>query len=127
MASSREKNVLSIADGAAIGPEMNELYQFMKLHPAACCYLPESFEWLILKSGLIDGNAIQKILSHPEEHIDSTDYFSWERFFTALLTEYTRDSYLSYSKAKLNDAYLNEKPKAAILSEIEGIDFSAPR
>ena len=124
MINSGERNVMAIADGAAIGPEMNELYQFLKSHPDAGCYLPESFEWLILKSGLIDGKEIQEILKCPEEHIESEKYFSWERFFTALLTERTKNSYLSYSKTKLNEAYLNEKPKTAILHTVEGIDFS---
>ena len=29
-------------------------------------YLPESFEWIILKSGLIGGKEIQAILEEPE-------------------------------------------------------------
>ena len=116
--------MLSIADGAAIGPEMNELFQFMKAHPTVSCYLPESFEWLILKSGIVDGSAIQEILDHPEDHIESKDYFSWERFFTTLLTESTKDSYLRYHKANLNKTYLSDKNKAAILRQVEGVTFN---
>lgn len=37
------ESVLVIADGAAIGPEMNELYQMMCHKPKVKCYLPESF------------------------------------------------------------------------------------
>ncbi len=36
------------------------LEKLMNANPRIHCYLPESFEWLILKSGLIDGNKIQK-------------------------------------------------------------------
>lgn len=124
MAEAEGKNILAIADGAAIGPEMNELYQFMKHTPLAKCYLPESFEWLILKSGLIDGRTIQIILEHPENYVDSEKFFSWERYFTALLIDYSQDSYLKYNKRKLNEAYLLEKPKNSILNVIHGIDFS---
>lgn len=124
MAATEQSHILAIADGAAIGAEMNELYQFMKYNPSAKCYLPESFEWLILKSGLIDGKTVQDILNHPEDFINSENYFSWEQFFTAVLIEYSQDTYLKYSKRILNEAYLHEKNKTAIIHLIEGIDFS---
>lgn len=118
-----QENILIIADGASIGPEMNNLFQFMQTHPHTKCYLPESFEWLILKSGLIDGNEVFNILSHPQDFIESQEYFSWERFFTATLIHYTQNTYLSYSKHKLNEYYLHEKSKKAILNVIEGISL----
>lgn len=118
-----KESTLVIADGAAIGAEMNELYQLMYHKPAVKCYLPESFEWIILKSGIIDGKNLQDILNHPEDFIESQTYFSWERFFTALLVEYTQDSYLKYNKKKLNKAYLHEKTKQTILNVMEGVNF----
>lgn len=118
-----KKPALVIADGAAIGSEMNELYQMMQYRPAVKCYLPESFEWLILKSGMIDRKIVQDILNHPEDFIESQKYFSWERFFTALLVEYTQDSYLKYSKNKLNKVYLDDKIEQAILSVMEGLSW----
>lgn len=114
---------LVVADGAAIGSEMNELYQLMQRKPELKCYLPESFEWLILKSGLIDGKTIQTILEHPEEHVDSKEFFSWERYFYWLLREWSKDTYLNYSKGSLNENYLNDKEKAAILRVMEGIQI----
>jgi hypothetical protein len=113
--------VLIVADGAAIGSEMNELYQLMRVEQSVKCYLPESFEWLILKSGQIDGKTIQDNLQHPEDFIESKEYFSWERFFTALLIEYTKDTYLKYTKSHLNEVYLQGKAKQAILDVMEGI------
>lgn len=120
-------NTLVVADGASIGPEMNELSQYMKLHSDTKCYLPESFEWLILKSGLIDGNAVQDILEHPQDFIESREYFSWERFFTELLIQYTQGTYLNYSKRKLNEVYLHDKNKKAILDVMEKIVFERHR
>lgn len=102
---------------------MNELYQLMRCKPTIKCYLPESFEWLVLKTGMIDGNIVQDILNHPEDFIESKKFFSWERFFTALLVEYTQNSYLKYSKSKLGEAYLHEKMKQAILNVIEAVNW----
>jgi len=119
--SQRREQILIVADGAAIGSEMNELYQLMKTNAHVKCYLPESFEWLILQSGQIDGKAVQDILEHPEDFIESWKYFSWERFFTALLVEYTQDSYLKYSKSRLNEVYLQGRMKQAVLDVMEGV------
>lgn len=109
------KKLLVIADGAAFGPEMGELYLYMQKHPEVNLYLPESFEWLILKSGLIDGNRIADILEHTEDFLESSEYFSWERFYTKLLISETEGTYLRYSKQKLNTVYLNPNEKEAIL------------
>ena len=62
--------------------------------------MPESFEWIVLASHLIDGKRIEAILEQPEDYIDSKEFFSWERFFTRLLVNETMDSYLQYSKKK---------------------------
>lgn len=110
------KKLLVIADGAAFGSEMNELYLYIRRHPEVSLYLPESFEWLILKSGLIDGNRIADILQHTEDYLESSEFFSWERFFTKLLISETEGTYLQYSKQKLNEVYLNAKEKEQILS-----------
>lgn len=118
-----QKSVLVIADGASIGPEMNELSQYMKVYPDTKCYLPESFEWMILKSGLIDGKEIQNILQHPQDFIESQEYFSWERFFTSILIQYTEKTYLKYHKRSLNQVYLHDKMKQAILDVMEKITF----
>mgnify|MGYP000487380628 FL=1 len=59
-------------------------------------YLPESFEWLILSAGVLKNAAMEKILKNPSEYVESRNYFSWERFFTALLIEETKGTYLAY-------------------------------
>ena len=63
------------------------------------------------------------ILENPEDYIDSKLYFSWERYFTKILVEKTKDSYLKYSKSKLNESYLHEKYRRVILESLEGIEF----
>ena len=84
-------------------------------------YVPESFEWIILSSGLIPDSEIEKILAAPYDYIDSSQFFSWDNYFTALLVEKTKDSYLRYSKPVLNDAYLQEHEKLAILSVLPDV------
>ena len=68
-------------------PGYRELLHRMKQGSFNCIYiyLPESFEWLILQSGVIRSQTIQPILSSPSEYVESSEYFSWEQFFTDLL------------------------------------------
>ena len=119
----KNREVCVIADGAAIGPEMNGLYEISHKKKNIHLYLPESFEWIILKSGLIDDREIRKILETPELFIDSKKYFSWERFFTNLLIEKKKNSYLQYRKSAINKTYLHSKNKEKILNCIEIIQW----
>lgn len=118
-----ESSILIIADGAAFGSEMEKVYSLMRAKKELCLYLPESFEWLILKSGILKDNGVENILSEPCEYIDSNTYLSWERFFTALLVEKTKRTYLAYKKQALNTAYLEEHIKTLILKQMKGISL----
>ena len=113
-----DQNILIIADGAAFGSEINRLTALMKQRQNITICLPESFEWLILESGIIVSTHIREILAHPSDYIESSEYFSWERFFTHLLIMETQDSYLRYNKQHLNDVYLHDGNKEKILSGI---------
>lgn len=110
--------ILVVADGAAFGPELERALSLRKVKNVMY-FLPESFEWLILKSGLVDASEIKDILDHPQDFIESERYFSWERFFTALLVEETKGSYLKYSKSDLNKNYLNAREQKAINDVID--------
>lgn len=118
-----EEEVCVIADGAAIGPEMNRLYNQTIKMKNIHLYLPESFEWIILNSELLGGKEIPRILEKPEEYIDSKKFFSWERYFTKLLVDKTEGTYLKYRKSILNETYLHEKNKQKILKCIKGIEI----
>ncbi|ADU24260.1 hypothetical protein [Ruminococcus albus] len=112
---------LVIADGAAFGSEIDRVMKLIHDADNVILYLPESFEWLILKSGLIDGTRIQEMLANPENYILSDKYFSWEQYFTALLIDETKDTFLSYSKKKLNPVYLHEIEKSKIVNAMDKI------
>ena len=100
---------------------MEKLYNLSMKMANILLYLPESFEWLILDSGLIPGKNLKGILSEPEQYIESREYFSWERFFTRLLIHETEDTYFKYQKNRLNPVYLHEKSKQSILSAMGDI------
>ena len=112
------ETVLVIADGAAFGPEIERVLSLSRIKNLVL-FMPESFEWLILSSGIVDG--AEDILADPSEHIESSEYFSWERFFTALLADRTKDSYLAYSKKKLNPVYLQPGEREKILTQVQKI------
>ena len=113
-----DKKVLVIADGAAFGPEMDKVMKKILAGNEKVLYLPESFEWLILKSGVVKDKDINKILENPGEYIESEKYMSWEQFFTGLLMEKTKDSYLQYEKKELNVAYKNDKIAGKIMEAV---------
>ena len=105
-----------IADGAAFGSQIGRIFQLMQRRKGIRLYLPESFEWLILSADVLNDSDVRMILEHPSDYIDSREYFSWERFFTALLTEKSHGTWLQYSKSKLNPVYLKGKCRDSILS-----------
>ncbi|MCD8327207.1 MAG: translation initiation factor 2 [Lachnospiraceae bacterium] len=115
--------LLVIADGAAFGPEMDKLMALMRNNPNLVLYLPESFEWLLLKSGLLEMKEIEEVLEHPEDQIESSEFFSWERYFTAYLVRATRETYLQYNKRQLNPAYLQKKIVDKVLNAMQGIEL----
>ena len=119
----KNEKILVIADGAAFGSEMDRVMRLMESRKNIVLYLPESFEWLILRSGLLEDTEVDEILKSPENHVESQQYFSWERYFTAVLMQKTSDSYLKYTKSKLNPVYLQEHEKKAILSEMSRIQL----
>ena len=85
--------VLVIADGAAFGSELEKIYRLMEAQPnKITLYLPESFEWLVLRSGILGSQTPKEILEHPSDNIESSLYFSWEQYFTDLLIQLTHDT-----------------------------------
>ena len=70
--------------------------------------MPESFEYLILKSGVLRNEELISILNNVSQYVESEKYESWENFFTELLITLTADRVERYSKNVLNAYYLQE-------------------
>ena len=119
----KDEKILVIADGAAFGPEMDRVLQLVQTRKNLALYLPESFEWLILSSGILKDAETTQILQTPSDYIDSKEYFSWERYFTALLIEKAAGTYLNYTKKTLNEAYLRDGVKNAILGQMQKVEL----
>ena len=77
-------DVLVIADGAAFGAVIENCLEYISARTGQriSIWMPESFEYLILKSGLIKSEELHKILESIPDYVDSGQYESWERYFT---------------------------------------------
>lgn len=61
------------------------------------------------------------MLSKPQDYIESSRYMSWERYFTAVLIEKMQDTYLKYSKKRLNPVYQQSDIQNKICDQMIGI------
>lgn len=52
----KNERILVIADGAAFGSEIDRVMQLIGGKDQVVLYLPESFEWLILKAKVVKAN-----------------------------------------------------------------------
>ena len=119
-----QKETLVIADGAAFGPEMAHISQLLRGNNSIKLYLPESFEWLLLYADIFNKPFIRKRLEEAENYIESEKYFSWERYFTNLLMEETKDSPYLYDKSNLKDFYLQDKVVQKVLKAMAPISLA---
>ncbi|RGI59981.1 translation initiation factor 2 [Ruminococcus sp. TM10-9AT] len=113
----QNKEILTIVDGAAFGPEMQRVMQYIKdTEKKIVLYAPESFEYLLLRANIIERTA--EVTEKTYELADSKEYFSWEEFYTAYLIEHSRNTIYEYSKKKLKDAYLTTGSFQKILNQL---------
>lgn len=98
--------VFVIADGAAFGPYADRVLALQHIHidTMAVC-LPESFEWLLLESGLIKSDVVREVLADPSVHVDCEEHESWEHFFTDVLRTHSAGTPFAHRKGELADAY----------------------
>lgn len=120
----KDEKMLVIADGAAFGSEIDRVLQLIERRKNVALYLPESFEWMILSTGILKNSQVENMVNDPSEFVESREYFSWERFFTAVLIEATKDTYLAYAKRKLNVAYLGQPVETLILGQMGKVELA---
>lgn len=101
-------DILVIADGAAFGSLIESCLSAFQTQTnrRISLWLPESFEYLILKSGIFKSEKLVQILNHISDYVECQKYESWEKFFTELLITLTADGVGKYSKNTLNEYYL---------------------
>ena len=116
VSAANETRTAVLADGAAFGAFVSKVLAYAETLDNIMLYLPESFEWLVLRSGVVTNGNLDKILEHPEDYIDSRMYFSWERFFNDYLEKITADDDIrKYRKQMLEQYYLEGKNRERII------------
>ncbi len=104
IAAHADQRILAVVDGAAFGPEMQDCMDIIsEAKDKVALYAPESFEYLILQSGIIE--IPKTIIEETWNHADSVSFFSWEEFYTRFLSDVTRNSIRQYSKSALSEYY----------------------
>ena len=93
-------------------PYFDKLYTSLRITVPVVLFLPESFEYLVLRSGLVCDNSDAR-LTKTYMYAQSECYMSWEQYYTALL-----QSLMDYSKHTLNPTLLASSNKKAILNTI---------
>lgn len=113
-----EGDILIVADGAAFGALIEICLEYLEKqkNKRITIWLPESFEYLILKSKMIVSEELEKILESPSDYVESEKYESWERYFTELLILLTENTSHKYSKHSLDGFYMQKKNVKRILS-----------
>ena len=61
----KNERILVIADGAAFGSEIDRVMQLIGGKDQVVLYLPESFEWLILKAKVVKSKWADQVLEKP--------------------------------------------------------------
>lgn len=117
--SSNDSDLL-IVDGAAFGDQIGKLIRYIQSNNKECViYAPESFEYTILNSGLL--NVDQRVLDETYNYADSTEYFSWEQFFTKYLINISQETIYRYNKSKLNKIYLDDVSVRKIMEKLPNL------
>ena len=117
-------SIYCIVDGAAFGCRIGDLCNYIDAHLAKRVYiwLPESFEWILLKAGVFNIPGLDSILNNPSSYIECSKYCSWERFFTHLASKYSNKKY-KYDKDDLDvyytSNYILKKVKPALPKELQ--------
>lgn len=124
ISNSKSNGIYCIVDGAAFGCRIRDLYDYIKkkLNRRVYIWMPESFEWILLKAGIFTIPDLDSILDNPSSYIECSKYCSWERFFTHLASKYSNKKY-KYDKDDLDvyytSNYILKKVKPALPKELQ--------
>lgn len=112
-----EGDILAVVDGAAFGAMVENCLEYFGTQNGKriSIWMPESFEYLILISGVVAFGELEEILSATSDYVDAMDYESWERYFTKLLMSVTETEVYKYSKSSLNEYYLQDRNMRKII------------
>jgi hypothetical protein len=105
------KVVVIVVDGAAFGANLSDTLDAIrcKRNLSIVLYLPESFEALLFEAGVLKCKT--GILEQTWNYVESQEYFSWERYFTALAIKTGLEYGKKYNKSDINEWYYSNVNK----------------
>ena len=114
----KNKRLVIIVDGAACGAAFGDIISSLDAcYKLSIIWCYESFEWLLLSADLFRNSQIEEILKNTSDYVESEAFFSWERYFTDLLSKISVGTGLDYRKSSLNKKYLEEGIKQKIIKK----------
>lgn len=115
--------VYLLLDGAAFGSLMPRLLNCIRRNKDLnfIVYLPESFEYLVLKSNMFIDTTYYDELENTELYVGS-DYLSWGRYFTALLELKAIENGYTYLKNNC-DFLLEDKYIKSLEEYLKSVGF----
>lgn len=109
------KTIVIIGDSAGLGDHAMDLIDLKvkaieKFGVKVFLFLPESFEYILLRSRLFYKFITKDVLVSTQDYAESSKFLSWERFYTKVVIELAKNygSIGSYSKSALTPFYLNK-------------------
>lgn len=114
-----DDRVFVVADGAAFGCHADRVLKLQDIHrDTVTVCLPESFEWLLLSSGVISRLDVKAVLETPEAFVNSEKFKSWEDFFYKYLRDKTGNSVFHYDKDCIPEAFCRGSNSAKVMALI---------
>lgn len=116
--------VYVIVDGSAFGNCIGRIMKDWVTYSNVYIFTPESFEYLLLLAQPFYRLEKDKI-DRPYEYCDTKQFISWERYFTHILCELSKNKCkVKYNKSKLDKFFMSDYYKEHIRSMLTDIDFS---
>lgn len=119
---SGKDNIFIIADGSAFGSQIGKCCNLLKNNysdKTIRLFIPESFEYLVLKSGIL--RVDKDLLDNTYNYAETTKYFSWERYYTELIQKVSSKYNLTYDKSTLPKYLVTPKAVKKMYSVIKEI------
>lgn len=119
------KDIYVIADGAAFGSEISSIARYLvsgdfkEYNANVYIHLPESFEYLLLKTYLFKIRDLKNKLENTQDYCEANKFISWERYYTKLL-----ESSQGYDKSSLDSKFLTDEVIKGVYNQIVDLDKS---
>lgn len=102
----KNAGVVAVVDGAAFGPEMQDMMRYIRTHGNTLLYAPESFEYLLLNLRIF--RSIKDKLENTADYAESSKYLTWEQYYEDLLKQELNKLGIKYDKGKLPKQLLSD-------------------